>query len=345
MNEPLTAKLRQFVHILDVVRVEEHITRAPLNPLGRTPLDRRAIARAFLAKALYDLPTTDLLIELLKLQPILRKLCGFERRQDVPSAATFSRAFAEFAASALADRLHAAGVAAHVKDTVVQHISRDSTAVEAREKPTRKEKAPKVPRKRGRPAKGEVREVPEERRLARQEKQTAQQALSELPKVCDVGGKRDSKGNPHYWVGWKCHIDWADDGVPLNVVTTSASVHDSQVAIPMMRVTAERVTSLYDLMDSAYDAPEIHEVSRSLGHVPIIDPNKRRAEAIELDPAKKHRFYERSTAERGNSRSKDGFGFRHLRVRGHAKAHLHLMFGILSLFADRVCRPVRPAPT
>jgi hypothetical protein len=35
------------------------------------------------------------------------------------------------------------------------------------------------------------------------------------------------------------------------------------------------VTSLYDLMDSAYDAPEIAQRSHALGHVPIIDKNPR----------------------------------------------------------------------
>ncbi len=56
---------------------------------------------------------------------------------------------------------------------------------------------------------------------------------------------------------------------------TSASVHDSQVAIPLAQMTAQRVTSLYDLMDSADDAPQIHAFSAQLGHVPIIDPHPR----------------------------------------------------------------------
>jgi hypothetical protein len=38
------------------------------------------------------------------------------------------------------------------------------------------------------------------------------------------------------------------------LVLTSASVHDSQVAIPLMTTTSARVFYLYDLMDSAYDA-------------------------------------------------------------------------------------------
>ena len=41
----------------------------------------------------------------------------------------------------------------------------------------------------------------------------------------------------------------------------------------MMKMTSERVTYLYDLMDSAYDAQPIHDTSEVLGHVPIIDRN------------------------------------------------------------------------
>ena len=52
------------------------------------------------------------------------------------------------------------------------------------------------------------------------------------------------------------------------------------------------------------------------------------------------RFRERATAERGNSRLKDEFGCRLLRVRGHKKAHLHVMFGILALFADQLLKPL-----
>ena len=48
-------------------------------------------------------------------------------------------------------------------------------------------------------------------------------------------------------------------------------------AIPLATLTAARVTNLYDLMDSAYDAPEIRAHSESLGHVAIIDANPRSA--------------------------------------------------------------------
>jgi len=162
-----------------------------------------------------------------------------------------------------------------------------------------------------------------------------EEALADLPYVCDVGVKTDSKGYKHAWIGWKTHIDWADGAFPITVVTISASLHDSQVAIPTTKCMAKRVISLSDLMDSAYDAPAIHQTSRACGHRPIIAPNKRRGEALSFDPATALRFRERTTAERGNSRLKDTFGARHLRVQGHAKAHLHVMFGIVALFADQ----------
>jgi hypothetical protein len=158
------------------------------------------------AKAIYNLPHTDLLIEMIKLQPNLRRLCGWERKRQIPSPATFSRAFAQFARVGLADRLHAALVEEHVGGQVVMHLSRDATEIAARERATPKPKAEPPPKKkRGRPRKGEVREPPEPTRLQRQLSQSADEAISELPCVCDKGTKTDSKGHWHFWVGWKAH--------------------------------------------------------------------------------------------------------------------------------------------
>lgn len=342
VEEPLTEKLKQVIRVLEFVRIETHVACPLGHWLGRPLYDRRCLARAFVAKAVYDVPTTEALIELLRHHQSLRRLCGWERRNQVPSSATFSRAFAEFAREGLCDVVHVALIDKHIEDQIVMHVSRDSTEVIAREKPVKKEKAPKVSKKRGRPKKGEVRPAPEARRVVIQMGQSVAEALSDLPKVCDWGTKKDTGGHQHSWKGWKAHIDWADGNIPINVVTTSASVHDSQAAIPMARCTAQRITSLYDLMDSAYDVPEIRRVSEQLGHVAIIDPHPRRsgvpAEKI-FDPATARRYQERTTAERGNSRLKDEFGFRHLRVRGHPKAHLHIMFGIVALFADQMLKP------
>jgi hypothetical protein len=100
--------------------------------------------------------------------------------------------------------------------------------------------------------------------------------LSELPRQCDIGAKKNSQGNEQYWRGYKFHLDVADGQVPISAVLTSASVHDSQVAIPLVTLTSQRVVHLYELMDSAYDADDIHAHSRQLNHVPIIAPHPRR---------------------------------------------------------------------
>jgi hypothetical protein len=348
VEEPLTGQLEKLVVVWDIVEIEEHVGYGHGSWTGRPEHDRRKMARAFVAKSVYNLTTTEAMIELLRTHRALRRLCGYVSIREIPSSATFSRAFKEFSDAGLGDVVHKHLVAKYIGDQIVMHNNRDSTEVVARERPAQKEKEKGTPvqekRKRGRPKKGEASPPKEEKRLDIQLRQTAELALAEISKVCNWGSKKDTGGHMHSWKGYKAHIDWADDGVPINVVTTSASVHDSQVAIPMARVSAERANILYELMDSAYDAPQIRTAIESLGHVAIIDANPRRGGVPEekiFDPATAKRYNERTTAERGNSRLKDEFGLRNLRVRGHAKAHLHIMFGVLALFANQIARPIK----
>ena len=141
---PLTGKQQQLVQTLEVIRIEHLIPRYCRMP-GRPPKDRAAMARAFVAKAVYDLPTTRMLLDRLDTDVVLRRVCGWERRGEVPSESVFSRAFAEFAATQLPQRVHEALIRETHHDRLVGHLSRDSTAIEAREKPATKEKAPPPP--------------------------------------------------------------------------------------------------------------------------------------------------------------------------------------------------------
>ena len=126
--------------------------------VGRPEEDRAALARAFIAKAVFDIPTTRGLIERLEVDGRLCRLCGWSGAGRLPSEATFSRAFSEFAESRLANRLHETLIARTMDGHLVEHISRDATAIEAREKAAPKPKAAKPKRrKRGRPRKGEAR--------------------------------------------------------------------------------------------------------------------------------------------------------------------------------------------
>ena len=94
-------------------------------------------------------------------------------------------------------------------------------------------------------------------------------------------------------IGYKLHVDTADGGIPISCIMTSASTHDSQVAIPLGTLTAGRVENLYDLMDAAYDSIEIWAHSILLGHKPIIDVNPRRS--VEMQEALKQEKKARRT--------------------------------------------------
>ena len=88
-----------------------------------------------------------------------RAICGFESRERVPGESVFSRSLAVLARSGFGDKTHEALVRTHVCESVVMHVSRDSTEIASREKPSRKEDASKgkvVRRHRGRPKRGET---------------------------------------------------------------------------------------------------------------------------------------------------------------------------------------------
>jgi len=352
--------------------------------IGRPSKDRLAIACAFVAKAVYDFTTTRHLLEALQRDDHLRRLCGWKSARQVPHEATFSRAFAEFARMELPQFVHAALIRETQQDRLIGHIARDATAIEARErfpetraqrearlkvrraklKQERKEaraEARKAAAAAGRPypravhKRGPHRRFPGGKRpyvpppgtrLQRQRSMSVSDMLAELPRQCDLGTKKNSQGTLQRWRGYKLHLDVADGQIPISAVLTSASLHDSQVAIPLATMTTQRVTYLYELMDSAYDANHIHEQSRSLGHVPIIDPHPRRRQADPFSPsappelswAQQQRYRERTMVERVNARLKDEFGGRHLRVRGASKVMAHLMFGLIVLTVDQLLR-------
>jgi len=92
----LTEKQQQLVQTLEVIRIEQMIPSRLRMP-GRPRKDRAAVARAFVAKAVYDMPTTRVLLDRLATDVVLRRICGWERRREMPSESVFSRAFAEFA--------------------------------------------------------------------------------------------------------------------------------------------------------------------------------------------------------------------------------------------------------
>jgi len=299
------------------------ISLAPLGRLlsarraatGRPAKDRAALATAFMAKAILNLPTTRDLISRLQVHEALRQYCGWRTVRALPHESKFSRAFAEFAQTAGRKKGSRGGI----------------VRAKAADRGTR---------------------------IQRQRHQKLERQLQDLPQGCDRGAKTNSQaeapikgpsqGREQYGRSYKLHLDVADGQIPVSAVLTSASVYDSQVAIPLMTMTSGRVVHLYELMDSAYDADAIHAHSRQLNHVPIIAPHPRRGTkkpsqmqkvfpdkpTPQLTWAQQDRYKERTMSGRVNARLKDEFGASHIRVRGAAKVMAHLMFGVLALTID-----------
>jgi hypothetical protein len=353
---PLEERARLLVAVLAVAGIQREVGKRS-GRLGRPVKHRDSLASAFLAKAIYGMETTRQLLDRLRNDAQLRCLCGWNTVRQLPHESTFSRAFAEFAQSELPQRLHAALIEGTQKDRIICHIARDSSAIEAREKfpESQPAKAKLSKDKRQRRCKAAERGT----RLQRQPKQSLAQQLAGLPCHCSIGTKKSSKGHQQYWRGYKLHLDVADGQIPISALLTGASVHDSQAAIPLMTMSTQRVTYLYDLMDSAYDASAIRQHSLQLGHRPITDHPRRyrktgerkvplrknsrswervidkELRAEELTWAEQDRFRERTMVERVFSRLKDEFGARCIRVRGAHKVMAHLMFGVVALTVDQ----------
>ena len=365
---PLDDKAQQLIATLEMIPLSRFVL-ASRGWIGRPCKDRLAIASAFVAKAVYGFPLTRQLLQRLGQDEQLRRICGWETARQVPHESTFSRAFAGFAEMELPQFVHEALIASTQKNRLIGHIARDSTAIEARERfpqttaqadarrparaAARRGRRPgkRGPHQRHKGGKPPAVRPKETTRLHRQRQMKLAEMLAELPRHCSLGVKTSQDGNQKYWRGYKLHLDVADGQIPISAILTAANLHDSQAAIPLAVMTAQRVTSLYDVMDTAYDATEIREHSQSLGHVPIIKRPRRqrkeipfsgreRWEAEEMTWAEADRFRERTMVERVYARLKDEFGGRDIRVRGARKIMAHLMFGVLVLTADQILKLV-----
>jgi Transposase DDE domain len=348
----LTPVHERIVHTLDWLEMDAFVGYQGCR-VGAPEHSRLALAQAFVAKAVLGFEQTSQLHSRLLVDRVLRTLLGFKPQRALPSQATFSRAFAQFAKTGLPAKVHEALVRKHLGGHLIGHIARDATAIPARERAqysaaqtaalsqAQAAKVSQEPKRRG-PRPAGAAPVAPRSRIPAQLLQTPQQALEQLPLLCNKGKKRNAQGHFNTWVGYKLHLDVACCGVPISAVLTSASVYDNQVSVPLARLSASRVTSLYTLMDAAYDSEPLRHLERELGHVPIVAINSRgREHPPMLDAAEKKRFSERTVVERINGRLKDGFGCGCMWVKGHAKVLCHTTFAVLAVSADALIRLMR----
>ena len=339
-EEYLTGAQKAFLAALrcieDVLPSEAQYARART---GRPAYEILPFMRAFLAQCFFRIPTMEDLRKQLHGNANLRKICGFH---EVPSLPTFSRRLSELADDKYFSEALEKLVTKHLSERITGNVLRDSTAIPAREAPSNKKSdvrlsPPPPPHKRGRPKKGERRSPVPPTVLTQQASMPLEAAVSLLPTECTWGCKINSQGNVSYWKGYKLHLDVTDAGIPVSMLVTGANVHDSQAAIPLEMMTERRLTHLYTLMDSAYDAEAIRTFIASRGRIPIIDRNPRRKDARPtFCPATQEHFKARSTVERANAHLKDWLIPSRLYVKGIKKVSFMLACGVLCLAAIKI---------
>ena len=277
-------------------------------------------------------------IEFMNGNPNIRRIVGLSR---IPSESVISRRSRELLDVIDVDSMHKAIVSEFYSSRLVCNLSIDSTPIDAREKPIARETLEKM--KKGRKKKGSEEERKHKERKAEKKRLEelarhgdVRQFLSTLEDKCSLTGKKNSKGHMQWRIGYKVHLAVDDLGIPVSFFVSGASVHDSRVAIPLLRLANERCTFLYSLMDGGYSSKDIESFVKELGAVPVIDfKADRNGLKQEMDPAKKIRYKSRTTVERTNSELKDCFLPPKLYSRGRCSL-LNLQFSVLLLTIKKI---------
>ena len=101
--------------------------------IGRKPKDRLSIFKAFVAKAVFNLDSNRSLITYLNSsRHFAAYVAGNIKRTFLRSK--FSRVFSLIAEHEICQKIHESMIKVHCKNRIIGHLSRDSTAVESREK-------------------------------------------------------------------------------------------------------------------------------------------------------------------------------------------------------------------
>ncbi len=240
----LSSDYKALVSILEFVRIEEFLPCTRFN-FGRPLKDRKFIARAFVAKVVLKHTYTQSLIRELKANKQLRMICGWDEHSKIPLKSQFSRAFKEFAKSNLLEKVHQALIKKTYGDKIVGHLIKDSTPIIAREKALKKVGSSKDRKKMMNKKSLEDKKNGTSRKQ-NQLKQNLTEMIADLPTACDIGAKKSASGFRVVWKGYKMHVVVDDNCVPIAVITTSASLNDGEVAIPLAEKAKNLVSNFYD---------------------------------------------------------------------------------------------------
>jgi len=239
-------KLELILNQIDV-SVLANALRKDSNSKGPNGYEPKHLIYSLIAMQVEKIETIKDLSTKLKENPVLRYCCGFKVLGSTPSESTFSRFLKKLTDSVELEQLfHDLVIKAKELDIIDgNHVSIDSTKLDSYE-------------------------------AAKPKKDIIDDGMSP-----NWGMKKDTNGNNIRWFGWKLHILCdSKSELPLDILITPASAHDSIVAIPLIEQFQENYDNifkpLYYVLDSAYDTDYIYkEIIEKHQGIPIIAYNPR----------------------------------------------------------------------
>jgi hypothetical protein len=330
-----------FQTLQSLLTVKEYHQLCRRQKKGRPGYDLLTILGIQLLQLHFKQPTMKETLLLLIENSNLRDILSLKK---VPSCSTVSRLSRQVEGIVNPQLIHHRLIQLFQKeldDRIVGNLSIDSTIIEAREKPVSSKKEIKnnaSSKKRGPKKKGSSEErkyraqqATLERQKVKYLRESPQKNIKKLEKRCSRTAKQNSKGKLQWFVGYKAHLATDDFGIPIAYAVTGACVHDSQVAVPLMKMVYKRADFYYALMDKGYINPQINAYANLIGRKVIIDQRQYKGVAP-MAQSEKIRYKARTTVERTNSELKDGFLPNKLyRKKSHARYDIELSILLLTM--------------
>ena len=258
IRQPLLFSLEEWIKdnewddrlqaILDQVPLEPALHRLlPPAHTGRTErYDRSILIRAYVTKAVEEIPTTEALRARLRRDPIFRWIVGYRGKSDIPSTATFSRIFDQLSQSPSLDAVHVQQVAIAREPRIVStdDAAYDSSDIPAYEK-------------------------------------TRRHTDAQDPERASWGLKTGPKGQKYRWFGYKLHLAVAAGSLfPIAALTMTAKTHDVHGARPLVKITTDRkMGQKTAIFDAGYDQATLYADLQAQKLIPIIPLNRHGGEA------------------------------------------------------------------
>ncbi len=125
-TKEFSTKEAKLIRVLDFAEIEKLIT---ITSQTNTPKYREQIARAFIAKSVYNFQTTRDLLNRLHVDRTLRILCGWRYANEIPSESTFSRAFDEISTMQISQKSHEKFIEEYLSKKTFFYNATDATKI------------------------------------------------------------------------------------------------------------------------------------------------------------------------------------------------------------------------